>query len=301
MTFGPQIASGNFATEQARQPGHWRRELSAFARAFSGAYLFGIPLLYTMEMWWLGEWMSTARMLAILGVMLLANLGLVYAGGFRHADGPQFGHLDDAVDAVAVGLVGAAVVLLLLNQIGPDQPLQVNLGRVVALALPLSLGASLANAVFRKGADRAGNDDDTAPEPGTWKPLLKDVGATAIGAVFVASSIGPTEEIPMIAAALSYPHLLGLVGFTLLVGYGIVFASGFDPESWGGRRRPGGAFQHPWAETALAYLVSLVVAAGILALVQNVGGEDPPLYVLKQALVLGLPAMIGGAAGRLAI
>jgi hypothetical protein len=39
----------------------------------------------------------------------------------------------------------------------------------------------------------------------------------------------------------------------------------------------------------------------VLALLQNVGGEDPPLYALKQVLVLGLPAMVGGAAGRLAV
>lgn len=32
------------------EPGPWQKEMGDFVRAFSGAYLFGIPLLYTMEM-----------------------------------------------------------------------------------------------------------------------------------------------------------------------------------------------------------------------------------------------------------
>ena len=90
-----------------------------------------------------------------------------------------------------------------------------------------------------------------------------------------------------------------LVALSLVVGYAIVFASGFDPQQPRSHRR--GSFQRPITETSLAYLVSLVVATGALFLTQNVSPEDPLGYILEQTLVLGLPATVGGAAGRLAI
>ena len=34
----------------ASKPGPWQKESDDFIRAFGGAFLFGIPLLFTMEM-----------------------------------------------------------------------------------------------------------------------------------------------------------------------------------------------------------------------------------------------------------
>ena len=38
-----------------------------------------------------------------------------------------------------------------------------------------------------------------------------------------------------------------------------------------------------------------------LALMRQIGAGDPPAFVLTQTLVLGFPAMVGGAAGRIAV
>ena len=103
----------------------------------------------------------------------------------------------------------------------------------------------------------------------------------------------------MLAAGLNLQHLLALVGLSLAISYGIVFASGFDPRSSGAARR--GVFQRPITETTLAYVVSLAVSLGALYLLHRVGPEDPLYYVVEQTLVLGLPASIGGAAGRVAL
>ena len=102
----------------------------------------------------------------------------------------------------------------------------------------------------------------------------------------------------MLASRMQYWHLLALIGLTLLTGYIIVFASGFDPSA---KRDRGHLFQHPATETSLAYLVSLVVSFGVLALMKQISADDPPAFVLTQTLVLGLPAMVGGAAGRIAV
>ncbi len=270
----------------------WRQEVRSFVRAFSGAYLFGIPLLYTMEMWWLGEFAEPDSLLSMLAVTFAANFGMALAIGFRREDSFS-STLEQTVDAVAVGALAGAIVLLALDQLALDDPPLTVLAKIVTQALPLSLGASIANAIF--GGDRA---KERIAVQGTWRHFANDVGATVTGAVFVSAAIAPTEEIPMLAVHMGYVHLLALIALSLAIGYGIVFASGFSAREFDGQPP---LFQDPVAETTLAYLVSLLVSVVVLFVTQQITGADRPLWILEQTLVLGLPAMIGGAAGRLAI
>jgi putative integral membrane protein (TIGR02587 family) len=270
----------------------WADERDAFIRAFAGAFIFGIPLLFTMEMWWIGEYADAWKLLAFLGIALLANVGLAFAAGFKR-ETTFLSHIDEAIDAMAVGIVGATIVLLIMNQVRPTDPLGSTVGKIALQAIPLSIGASVANQVFGDHRNRRGEEDDKDLTPA--QGLLSDVGATAIGSVFIGASIAPTEEIPMIAAALDYWHLLAVVGFSLLVSYGIVFASGFD------RDQLEGPFQHPFTETMLAYVISLVISFVALYLFNQVMLDDPPLSIATQVLVLGVPTTVGGAAGRLVI
>ena len=275
----------------------WYEELRGLVRAFSGAFLFGIPLLYTMEMWWLGDVAGPGHLLLVLGIALVANFALVSAAGFKE-EKSLFSRIEQTVDAVAVGAVGSAIVLLTLNQLNLDQPPLAMLAKVVIQALPLSIGASLANIVFTGNQSREGDDEEGSRMPTWWHALFNDVGATAIGAAFIAANVAPTEEIPMLAARLEYWHLLALIALTLLTGYIIVFASGFDPAAKRDREH---LFQHPATETTLSYLVALAVAFGVLLLTKQIGADHPPAFVLTQTLVLGFPAMVGGAAGRIAV
>jgi putative integral membrane protein (TIGR02587 family) len=283
-------------------PDAWHDEIRGLVRAFSGAFLFGIPLLYTMEMWWLGETSGSGRLLVMLGVALLANFALVTAAGFKQ-ETSLAGRLEETLDSVAVGAVGATIVLLVLNEITLDAAPHTILGKIVLQTLPLSIGASLATLVFggRGGGKQAGADGDAGEKgqrPGIWRALFSDVGATAIGAMFIAASVAPTEEVPTLAAQMQYLHVLALIVFTLVTGYIIVFASGFNPSSQDNQDQP---FQHPITETVLSYLVALVVSFGVLALTRQIGTEDSARFILTETLVLGLPAMVGGAAGRLAV
>ncbi len=124
--------------------GAWAQERDDFIRAFSGAYIFGIPLLFTMEMWWIGQYADLWKLLVFLGLAFIANLGLTYAAGFKRRS--TFGTtVNQAVDAVAVGIVAASIMLLLLNQIRLSEPLDSIVGKIVVLTVPLSIGASVAN------------------------------------------------------------------------------------------------------------------------------------------------------------
>lgn len=272
----------------------WAQEARDFTRAVAGAYIFSIPLLFTMEMWWIGEYADGTRLAIFMAIALIANFGLNYVAGFR-ADGTLSGALQQALESLAVGIVAAGALLLILDRIQPSDPLDSMVGMVAIQAVPLSIGASVANQVFgRYGEHNRGGDDQDHTLP-AWKELVNDVGATAIGSIFIAFSVAPTDEVPMLAAGMNYAHIVALAGFSLLLSYGIVFASEFD------RSRPSGPFQHPISETALAYVVSLAVAALALFLFHQIDSSDTLYSTVKQVIVLGLPATIGGAAGRLVV
>lgn len=276
------------------ETGTWGRELKDLARAFSGALIFGMPLLFTMEMWWIGEYAIWWKQLAFVPVGLAANFAFSYVAGFKRERGPGAA-LQQAVETVAVGIVAATLMLLVLNRIQPSDPLQSILGMIVIQAVPLSIGASVANEILGQGGERErlGEPEGVTLKP--WQELLSDVGATVIGGIFIGFAVAPTEEIPMLAAELGYVHLLALIGASLLVSYTIVFASGFDGPI------PDGLFQRPITETALAYVISLVVSALTLYFFHQIETGDPFSSIVKQTLVLGLPTTVGGAAGRLVV
>ncbi len=103
----------------------------------------------------------------------------------------------------------------------------------------------------------------------------------------------------MLAANITPPWLLALMAASLLISYGIVFESGFaDARKC---RQQQGIFQRPISETVVAYLVSLLVAGLMLWFFKQFGPDDPWYVWLHYTVVLGLPAAVGGAAGRIAV
>jgi putative integral membrane protein (TIGR02587 family) len=129
--------------------------------------------------------------------------------------------------------------------------------------------------------------------------ILVRSGATALGGTVIALTLAPTDEIPLIAIGLGYPQLLGIVGASLLISYMIVFASNFVATE--ARRAHGGGFDAPLVETTISYMISLVMAGCMLWLYQQIDLNDSSDLWASYVVVLGLPASIGGAAGRLAL
>lgn len=280
------------------QPNSWAKELDDLIRAFSGAFLFGTPLLWTMEMWWIGTYVEPWKLLVFLALAFVVNVHLTYFAGFKEQRTVHTS-LTQAVEAVAVGIVASVIVLLILNQISPSEPLGSILGKVAIQAIPLSIGASAANALFAWG-EKGREGDDEEPEPDSpWQAGLNDLGATIAGGIFIGFSIAPTAEIPTLAAELGYWHEITLVGLSLLVSYAIVFESDFSPQRREKETR--GLFQRPITETVMAYFISLFVALLALYLFDQFEFGDPIFAVVSQVLVLGLPTAVGGAAGRLVI
>jgi putative integral membrane protein (TIGR02587 family) len=295
-------------------PGHkrrspWQAELDDLLRGVSGAFLFGAPFLYTMEVWWKGNFTSPPRMLFLLALSYVALIALNRAAGFRAQQGePWRRTFGDSAEALAIGLITATVSLLLLGLITPEMGLEPLMGRIIMESVPFSIGVGIAyELLHEKGnSEDEGKSDNTGSKEkrqtnggGLWEHTLADMGATALGATIVAFSIAPTDEIPLIATGLSFPWLLGIMVASLLLSYIIVFEAEFGAQS--GRLSQPGLFQSPFSETVISYLISLLLAALMLWIFQLLRPDDPLIKWVSYVVVLGLPATIGGAAGRLAL
>lgn len=287
------------AASAVDQRGPWATEGVDLVAAASGGLLFGIPMLMTMEVWWTGSHTTPLQAAGMLVVTSIPVFLLNRTSGFRSTrDIRVRDALMDTIEAVALGLVLVTAVLYLLREITPDTPTSVVIGKAVYEAFPFCLGISVANHFLR--GERTEGDEDAAstssPDDG-MSATAKDLGATVIGSVFVALNIAPTDEVPMIAAALDPVGILALMAASLAVSYGIVFGAGFSRQDQ--RREHTGLLQSPASETVSAYLVALGCAALMLLMYQRLGG--PWTLTLDKIVVLGLPASIGGAAGRLAM
>ena len=174
--------------------------------------LFGIPLLYTMEVWWIGAATTPTNMAMVLLFTLGAVLLLVRTAGF-HKTSEMRTHdvFIGAVEAVALGVVSATVVLVLLREITSDTPFAVALGKVIYEATPFAIGVAVARHVFSRSRDQSDDTARRSSDRNGVRGTVADLGATFIGAMFIAFNIAPTDEIPMLAAASSPLALLALM------------------------------------------------------------------------------------------
>jgi putative integral membrane protein (TIGR02587 family) len=284
-------------------------QLDDLIRGASGGFLFGIPLLYTMEVWWIGSQTSPPVMLAILATTFVVVFLLDRTEGFRKSQSKQFiDTVMDSIEAMVIGIVSATCILVLLGEIKIGTPLNESLGKLILESVPFSLGVALAGAFlsgdrwsFSDGQEEGDKKDNRKKQEKNTEinATLADIGATLIGATIIAFNIAPTDEIPMLNAAASPPSLLAIIAASLIISYGIVFEAGFTTQKK--RRQQQGIFQRPISETVFSYLVSLLAAGFMLFFFHRLTFNDPWTLWLNYTLILGLPATIGGAAGRLAI
>ncbi|MGV0029200.1 TIGR02587 family membrane protein [Phormidesmis priestleyi] len=283
----------------------WSTEFKDLVRGASGGFLFGIPLLYTMEVWWIGSFVGSARLFLALLLTFAIVFLLNQTSGFRRDSESDVDPIDAAmntVEAMAIGIVCSGLILILMQEITLETPLQESLGKLIYESVPFTLGVALANQ-FLSGDGREGKPEGSAKQnqskSGNLNATISDIGATLIGAMIIGFNIAPTDEIPMLAAAVSGLWLILVMVASLVISYVIVFAAGFSKQQQ--RHEQSGIFQRPMSETIAAYLVSLFAAMVMLFFFNKVLFTDPWQVWLSHTLLLGLPAAVGGAAGRLAV
>jgi putative integral membrane protein (TIGR02587 family) len=268
--------------------GSERAFLVALARAGGGAVIFGLPLFMTAEMWSLGFSMDPLR-LALFLVLMFPLLGtLAYYAGFEETFGLRHLVLTACV-AYAVAFAVSVCGLVLLGVLGPDTSPEAVVGAVSLQAIPASVGAMLARS-------QLGLQDEEARELQRRETYAGELFLAAIGALFIAFNIAPTEEVVRIAAMITGWHALALIGVSLMTMHAFVYAVSFRG-------------QHPladelggWSEflrlTVVAYAVALLVCLYVLWTFGRSDGLAPG-ELLIQVIVLGFPAAVGAAAARL--
>lgn len=267
-----------------------RKFFIGLARAFGGGIIFGLPLLMTMEMWMLGATMPPTRLALLVVVWFPLLVGLSAVAGFEGT--LRLKHdLLDAFVAIAVGAVAAGIVLVMLGVIGPEVATVSIVGMVTLQALPGSMGALLAVSQF-------GGDDDDGDEAQRRDSWGGEVLLMAIGALFLAFNIAPTEEITLLAAKMTPWQSAALLILSLVLMHAFVYAVEFSGQA---SIDPSNGFHSVFIRyTIVGYAVVLVLSAYSLWTFGRLDGLEPA-EMMALTVALAFPGAIGAAAARLLI
>lgn len=282
------------AEAQADGPGQRLETVEHFGanmgRAAAGALIFSLPMLMTMEMWWIGFYVDEIRLAVLMAVTVPLLVALSYYVGFedtfRLSD-----DLRDAFLALAVGAATSAVILWLFGIITPDMPLREVVGKVALQSVPASIGAMLARS--QMGGENNGDKASVAESNPSYHG---EIFIMAVGALFLSFNLAPTEEMILIAYKMSGEKELLLLLLTLLIMHGFVFAVNFHGET---EPPPASSWWGLFLRfTVVGYAVVLLVSLFMLWIFGRTDGL-PPDEILSAVVVLSFPGALGAAAARL--
>ncbi|MDP9207760.1 MAG: TIGR02587 family membrane protein [Actinomycetota bacterium] len=255
-------------------------------RGVAGGAILGVPLLYTQETWLEGSSVSPAVILTGLVVVLGLNVALSYFVGFRR--GRTQRPTEDAVVGMGLSILLAAILLVLLDRVGPGTSPENALGMIALLAIPVSVGFSIGAALAPQGGGV--NSEEIQGGSG-------DLLVAAAGGLVFALNIAPTEEPVLLAAQLDGVRLGLLMAASLVLPYLMVFYAEFGGRDQ--RVASDGATQGPVTETLLAYAVAFAVSAAMLAMFGRLDAVDGATAAI--VVTLAFPTSIGAALGRLLV
>jgi putative integral membrane protein (TIGR02587 family) len=258
------------------------------ARAFGGALIFSLPILMTMEMWWLGFSVHPFKLALLLLLTIPLLIGLSHYMGFEDT----FGIKDDARDAfvaLAVGFACGAITLSLFSVIESGMSAHEIIGKISIQAVPGSIGAMFAQSELGGGRD---NKEDKKRHAGYGGEIF----IMAAGALFLAFNVAPTEEMVLIAQQMNAWHAIALVLVSLVIMHAFVYSVEFHGTA---TVPPGTSLWSVFFRfTIVGYAVALSMSLYMLWTFGRTEG-----LAMHQAvsilIVLGFPSAVGAAAARL--
>src|SRR5215207_6152663 len=250
------------------RPGReWSDEIDDAVRGLASGFLIGIPVVFTVDSWWLGDQNEPLDSLTLLAFSYVLTLAAVYSIGFRRGLRRGWQYFGDAIEALALAVLALVAVFWVLGQIGDGQAPSIAVGRIAVAIAPVSLGVAIANHLLARDASRVDPEagDASALRLG-WhdgrRRTLFELAAAAASALFLCLAIVPVDDLAAITTEVPFRNLPLVILLSLLVTYSVVFAAGFAGETR--RHRTPGLLQTPFAETITAYLVALFVCLILL-------------------------------------
>lgn len=260
------------------------------ARAFGGAIIFTLPMMMTMEMWWLGFYISNLRLALLLALNIPLLIALSYYVGFEDT----FQLKQDALDgfvAYAVGFIAAIPILYIFSVIEWGMSAQEIIGKVSLQAIPGSLGAILAQSQL--GGQK--KDKNTEKRNISYGGKLFIM---AVGSLFLAFNLAPTGEMVVIAYKMSEWHMIILALGSMVIMHAFVYAVEFHGQA---SIPEGVSFWSVFLRyTVVGYAIALSISLYALWTFGRTDGESFN-QILNVVFVLGFPAAVGAASARLII
>lgn len=261
------------------------------ARAFAGALIFALPMLMTMEMWWLGFYMDPWRLILLIILTVPLLVGLSRFGGFKPTE-PWIGDIVDAFVAFGTAIAVAATVLALFGVVGFSTSWEEVIGKIMLQAVPGSIGAMLARSQLGIGGE--GNDED----PKAPSSYGAELFVMVMGALFLSLNIAPTEEMILIAYQMSPWQEIVLAFLSLALMHAFVYSVDFSGESTPPEET--GTLSVFLRFTVVGYALVLLVS---LYMLWTFGRTDGTAIgeILSMVIVLAFPGAVGAAAARLVL
>lgn len=265
-----------------------RTTVRKLGRAAGGAIVFTLPMLMTMEMWQIGEYLPRSRLLVLFLCSLPLLVALCRQIGFERT---RF-MLDDVLDGLISLLIGGLVSFVCLRLFGvitAQTSLEEVIGKIVVQIVPASMGAALASSQFSAKDD----DEERHEKPETYGGELF---LMSVGALFLGFNVAPTQEILQISFQMDHLQTISLMLLSIALMHGFVFALEFAGSP---QITPG----EPWWSgfvrlTLPGYVIALAVSLFLLwvfARTDSLALDG----IVTASIVLGFPSAIGAAAARL--
>jgi putative integral membrane protein (TIGR02587 family) len=269
--------------------------LVGLGRAAAGALLFSLPILMTMEMWWLGQSMDPLRLLALVLVSLPLLFGLARFSGFEPTTDLRQ-DLAEVFVAITVATLTATMVLWVLGVFEPGQSPRVVIGMIVLQVVPGSIGALLSRSQFGQRFEESDAEESVGrPSRTSYAGELFVMG---VGALFLSLNVAPTDEILRITVMMSPWQLLLLVLLSLAIMHALVYSVRFLGSH---QRAEGSTFLLTFARfTVVGYAIVCIVSLGLLWLFGRTDGMGLTMLV-GVMIVLAFPGAIGAAVARLVL
>jgi putative integral membrane protein (TIGR02587 family) len=265
-----------------------REFAEGLARAFGGAVLFALPLMMTMEMWWLGFYMNPYRLVVLIVLFFPVLTGLSYYIGFDET--AHLGHAAlHAIVAYGVAFVSTLTLLAVLNVYTSEMGWHELVGKTSVQVGPAALGALLAQAHFGSPPSH----EHRRRQAG----YLGHLFFMLPGALFVALTVAPTDEMPLIGYLIRNGHAIATAALSLAVLHFFMQGVGFRGHASAEAHGAGSVFLRL---VVVGYALSLAVSAFLLWIFGRFDGASLA-SALRTTIVLALPATIGAAAARLTL
>lgn len=263
--------------------------LKGYGRGLAGGLLFSLPALYTMEIWWQGYIAPPGRLLAVLLGTFVLLVAYAYYDGLR-PDATLAGNVLEAFEALALGVIVAAVVLKLAGQLPAEASAYEIVGKLIKESSATAIGIAVGSAQLGASDERDGNGANE--KQSGWQ---HEIAFSVLGAFLVISSVAPTEEVIRVAVEAGRVSVLLVALLSFLIALAVVSYVEFrGSSSMEGETLRGG----PLASACVTYACALVVSAGLLWAFGRFEAFGVSA-VLDQVVFLAFPGALGAAAGRL--